>query len=79
MIKIKYVKQLIFFLFLILNMIKGVRNIRDKKKSQNKQINLTNQQRENNWDDRFFLGNIKDQNRNNQNNSNFQIPKPKKN
>ena len=60
-------------------MIKGVRNIKEKKKSQNKQINITNQQRENNWDDRFFLGNIKDQNRNNQNNSNFQVPKPKKN
>ena len=59
-------------------MIKGVRNIKEKKKSQNKQINLTNQQRENNRDEGFFLGNIKEQNRNNQNKTNFQVPKPKK-
>ena len=60
-------------------MIKGVRNIREKKKSQNKKVNIPNQQRENNRDEGFFLGNIKEQNRNNQNKTNFQIPKPKKN
>jgi hypothetical protein len=39
-------------------MIKGVRNIKEKKKSQNKKENTINQQRENNWDNRFIFGNI---------------------
>ena len=59
-------------------MIKGVRNIKEKKKSQNKKENTINQQRENNWDNRFIFGNIKEINRINQNKTNFQIPKPKK-
>ena len=55
--------------------IKQVRDI--KKKSQNKKLNIINQQREYNWDDRFHLGNKKEIIKNNNNNIN--IPKQKKN
>ncbi len=55
--------------------IKQVRDI--KKKSQNKKLNIINQQREYNWDDRFHLGNNKEIIKNNNNNINF--PKQKKN
>lgn len=54
--------------------IKQVRDI--KKKSQNKKLNIINQQREYNWDDRFHLGNNKEIIKNNNNNIN--IPKQKK-
>ena len=55
--------------------IKQVRDI--KKKAQNKKLNIINQQREYNWDDRFHLGNNKEIIKNNNNNIN--IPKQKKN